>query len=150
MGVSLYYRVDGPVSPDINQAVRAEAETVNAAQPWILCEPICFFDTEDGELCGGSKLNLMPHPDELAQLRDHQPERNDLQALLHALADWSTRSGIAWELEINGTPLGRIEPGDGPEGLSAVFERMAELAGLDPIDETDEHDPPTGPCLYRG
>src|SRR5262249_49126822 len=139
------------------QAVRAEAETLNATQPWILCEPIGFFDSEDGELCGGSKLNLMPHPDELAQLRNHQPERNDLQALLHALADWSTRFGITWELETDAAPLGRIDPGDGPEGLSPVFEGMAELADLDPTgetDETDEHDPPddppTGPRLYRG
>lgn len=158
MGVGLYYRAANTVPPDVVQAILAEAKTVNPGQPWVLCEPIHFFGLDGNDLVGGSKLNLMPHPEELDELRDNPPERDDLQALLHALADWSTRFGVTWELDIDGTPLGAIEPGDGPGSLAGVFEGMAELAGFDPTaDLADDpagdrppDDPPTGPRLYRG
>lgn len=159
MGVGLYYRAVGPVAPDVAQAVRAESASVGRGQPWVLCEPPHFFDAEDGELVGGSKLNLMPHPEELADLRANLPERSDLRVIFHSLTDWATRFGLTWELDVDDAHLCRIEPGDDPDQHAELYGGLAEFAfGLDELDpesgggrDSDPaDDPPTGPRLYTG
>ncbi|MDB5313466.1 MAG: hypothetical protein JWO38_7668 [Gemmataceae bacterium] len=166
MGVGLDFRTAGAVSPDVENAVRAELGAVNAGRPWILCEPIHFFDAENGGiLFGGSKLNLHPWPDEFRAAAAEPHDRNDLEALLDALTDWSARFGLTWDLDIDGAPLGRIERGNCPPELTGALQAMAdvaaELANFDPMsgefvgegepDDADPpDDPPTGPRLFRG
>src|SRR5262245_56424155 len=127
MGVHLHFASVEAVSPEVERAILAEAEQPAAGQLWVLCEPPHFYPTEDGVLRGGTKLNLHPWADEWEAAANVPAQRNDFQELLRRLADWSARHGVTWELEVEGTPLGRIENGVCAEGLAAALESFADV-----------------------
>jgi len=153
MGVHLHFSSVEAVTPEVEQAIRAEAEQPAGPQPWVLCEPPHFDTTdEDGRLHGGSKLNLHPWADEWGSAANVQAERNDFQELLRRLTGWSARYGVSWELEVEGTVLGRIENGVCDPGVEGALESFADVGEYLAEEFPHEHpgpeeEPPRGPGL---
>jgi len=151
MGVHLYFTSVEKVLPEAAEAIREDSRAGSADQPWVLCEPPHFYpEDEDGRMRGGSKLNLHPWADEWEQAAQHQPERNDLQELLHRLCAWSADYQVDWELSVDGSPLGRIEGGVCPPEVQGAIEAFADLgeylAEEFPMEDgnPDANDPPGG------
>jgi hypothetical protein len=129
VGVLLCFTSVESASPEVEAAIRAEPRERGGGRSWVLCEPPHFYPTEeDGLLRGGSKLNLHPWADELAEVSKAPGERNDLQELLRLLCAWSGRHGLTWELEVDGMPLGRIEGGACQGDVEGALEAFADLA----------------------
>ena len=146
MGVCLYFKSLRPVAEDVEEALRTELRQAESSQPWVLCEPPHFYETEeDGRLRGGSKLNLHPEADELAEAAGAPTGHNDLQALVQRLSDWSERHGITWLLDIDGEPLGRIQDGACRGDLLGKIEALADLSSF-----LGEEYPREGPEPERG
>jgi|SRR5579883_559122 len=160
MGVGLTYRTTSPVSAAVAEAVRGDVPGVNRGARWIYCEPVGVrHDEADGYLTGFSKLNLQPGPDEYAAAKAEPADRDDFLALLDALAGWSARYDLTWELAVEGQPLGRVAGGAYEPGLRDALESFAavadELVRYDPFtgelyDEAGREDEgPSRPRLYR-
>src|SRR5262245_49115859 len=141
MGVVLYYTSVQSVSEAVKDAIRAELRQYRGEQPWLLCEPPGFYDTEeDGKLRGGSKLNLHPWAEDMEATAASHPERNDIQELVRLLCEWSDHYGITWMLDIDGDRLGRIDGGVCRGDLLGRLEAIAELSTL-LGEEYPEHHP---------
>ncbi len=128
MGVCLYFKSVERVAPEVEEAIRADMRGPQEPQPWVVCEPPHLYPTEaEGRLRGGSKLSLHPWADEWAEAAQMPTERSDLQELLHRLSVWSAQHGITWELEVEGTALGRIENGVCSADVEAALEAFADV-----------------------
>jgi hypothetical protein len=131
MGVHLYFTTEEPVEPAAAAAVREACRHVGRGRPWILCEPPHFYadDAEGGgRLRGGTKLNMIPHPDDLAAAGPIDPEDHDLGALLDALCRWSSEYGITWRLEIDGHKIGWVENGECDPNTRETLDSLAGVA----------------------
>lgn len=140
MGVCLYFRTAESVPADVAEAIRNELARTNRSARWIYCEPLDLDqDAADGRLTGRTKLNLHPWPDEYTTAMREPAERGDFQTVLDALADWSGRYQLTWEVGVEGHPLGRVAGGECDPGLAEALEAMTAVA-----DELAQFDPLTG------
>ncbi len=140
MGVTLEYHTKSTVASDKVQAIVAASREPNN-QPWLLCEPIHFFDMPgfENQLFGASKLNLMPDPEEKAEAEaNYDSEKNDLEFLIDKLEELSRRFDIDWMILIEGSPLGSIKNGrcdpevrSAVEAMASVSEELGDLGDLD-------------------
>lgn len=130
MGVTIEYYTKSDVKLDEVKAIVAAANEPDS-QPWLLCEPINFLQMSgfENQLFGASKLNLMPHPDEKAEAEaNYNSEQNDLTFLLNKLEELSKRFGVAWVIQLEGSPIGSIENGVCEPAVRDAIEAMADLA----------------------
>lgn len=131
MGVTIEYYTKSDVTLEIVKAIVAATNEPDN-QPWLLCEPIHFFNMPgfENQLFGASKLNLMPDPDEKAEaVAYYDSEKNDLEFLIDKLAEISGRFGIDWVVQIEGSPIGSIENGVCDPAVRDAVEAMADVAG---------------------
>lgn len=130
MGVTIEYYTKSEVDLDEVRAIVAATKEPNG-QPWILCEPIHFFDMPgfEKQLFGASKLNLLPDPDEKAEAdANYHPEKNDLEFLLDKLAEISQRFNVDWMIQIEGSPIGSIDDGVCDDTVREAVKAMADVA----------------------
>jgi hypothetical protein len=128
VGIHFCFDSAESVAPQVEQAIRKENERMASNRPWVLCEPPEFYATEeDGRLRGGSKLNLLPDPNEFVEAGQATRERTDLEDLLDLLSRWSRLHGITWELTIEGQPIGIIQNGSCDQAILEAIAAMARL-----------------------
>ena len=130
MGIDIQYFTKSSVTQGQIDAIVAASRKSND-QPWLLCEPIQFFDMPGFEdrLFGASKLNLIPASEDRADAEEHySAEKNDLQSLLDQLAEMSRKFIVDWEIQIEGTPVGSIDAGVCEPTVRDAIEAMAELS----------------------
>jgi hypothetical protein len=61
MGVHLHFSSVEAVTPEVEQAIRAEAEHFEGPQPWVLCAPHHFYQSvQAGRLQGGRRCGALP------------------------------------------------------------------------------------------
>lgn len=98
MGFTVYYRSTHPVSSAEVDAVKKSALDLSRGRTWLGCEPVYFFDSDDGHLMGGSKPNFQPDPgDAAAAAREGLPD-GATRDMLDILCRLSRDHGIDWEL----------------------------------------------------
>jgi hypothetical protein len=129
MGVTIEYYTKSEVSLDEVRAIVAATREPNN-QPWLLCEPINFFEMPgfENKLFGASKLNLMPDPAEKAEAESCDTDKNDLEFLLDKLCEISTRFGVNWTIQVEGAELGAIDNGVCDQSVREAVEAMASVA----------------------
>lgn len=131
MGITIEYYTKTEVALEEVKAIVAATNEPND-QPWLLCEPLKFFDMPgfENQLFGASKLNLMPDPDDKADAdANYNPEKNDLEFLLDKLAELSQRFSVDWAIQIEGAPIGSIDNGRCDSEVLNAVEAMADVAG---------------------
>ena len=137
MGITIEYYTKSEVDSGQVAAIVAASKEPNQ-QPWLLCEPIAFLAMPGYEdrLFGASKLNLMPDPAELKNA-EAEVEKNDLEFLLDQLGEISKRFGVAWQVALEGSPVGSIENGvcepsvrEAIEALAGVAEELGDFGDL--------------------
>jgi hypothetical protein len=144
MGVSLSYRVEELVNPDVVRTILDETNRLRGEYDW-WCEPIIFFEmsppAERGRrLAGDTKLFLdswtsagvlveVEHTDEYETM-----VRRDTMFVLERLRKWSERYGLRWILEMADADYGEIAAG---KVSSATLETFAR-DGIDVVSPFDE------------
>src|ERR1700733_8746047 len=126
MGVSLGYCTTASVPQKVQDSIYAEAEHLEPTQGW-WAESFHFFDSgeDDGRLYGQTKTDLVGYSTALGQYVEVDITDNDLMAfrdicfILETLAGWSTKYGLAWEVEHAGELIGMIENGQWDSQLRA-------------------------------
>jgi hypothetical protein len=133
MGFTVYYRSTRRVGAARAKAIRRAASTLNKGRTWLSCEPVGFFtEREDGRLCGGSKPNFLPHPDDVASAaREALPDGTVLD-MLEILCQLSRDHAVDWEFshDHDPGPIGFIRGGVCEEGLLGQIEAIGELADI--------------------
>jgi hypothetical protein len=118
MGVSLDYKTTSPVSPQVKATIEAEAGSLEPAYGW-WAEPLCFFDSgaDDGCLFGSTKIFLAGYSTNDGGFQEVDPDEDSLMAyrdtvyILEALAEWSRRHVIGWQIDCAGEDIGTISEG---------------------------------------
>jgi hypothetical protein len=129
MGVTIEYYTKSDVTLDeVRAIVAATREPDN--QPWLLCEPMSFFEMPgfESKLFGASKLNLIPDPAEKAEAESYDTDKNDLEFLLDKLCEISKRFGVNWTISVEGAELGSIDNGVCDQAVREAVEAMASVA----------------------
>lgn len=130
MGVDIQYFTKDRVTQGQIDAIVAASQEPND-QPWLLCEPIHFFEMPgfEGRLFGASKLNLIPTSEDRTDAEENYTgEKNDLQFLLDQLTEMSRKFIVDWEIQIEGASVGSVDSGVCESGVREAIEAMAELS----------------------
>src|SRR6185437_16335941 len=99
MGFTINYRSVRPVSPAEATAIRRAASDACRGRTWLSCEPVHFYAaSDDGHLCGSSKPNFRPHPDDKASASREGLPDGTARDMLDVLCRLSKDHGIDWEI----------------------------------------------------
>ena len=132
MGFTIRYRSTLPISKERANEIREATNILCKGRTWLSCEPVGFSDDqEDGMLCGFSKPNFQPHPDDVAAAaRESRPD-GTVRDLIDILCTLSNDFGVDWEMSHDYDPaLGWIREGvcEGP--LLYQIEALGEIANI--------------------
>jgi hypothetical protein len=149
MGFTVSYRSTQPVAKTVQDAIRQAAHAANKGRTWLSCEPVCFFRSEDGYLEGGSKPNLMPHPDDVASAAQEGLPDGTARDMLDILCRLSSDHGVDWEIRHDHSegPVGYIRGGVCDDEVLGQIEAFADLGDIlanltdDMTDEAGEFPP---------
>jgi hypothetical protein len=176
MGFTIYYRSTRPISPAKAAAIKEAAHILVAGHTWLSCEPVSFFNVpDDGLLCGGSKPNFNPHPDDVASAAERGLPDGTTSDLLDILCRLSREHGVDWEIrdDYSGGPLGYVRKGiaegqlvgqmevladldlsddgmDYPETRPGIFPPSASRRAADKTDDDDDGEPTILPFRPKG
>jgi hypothetical protein len=144
MGFSIYYRSTRPVSDEEAESLRDAAELATAGRTWLSCEPVHFYEAQpedDGRLCGGSKPNFSPHPDDAASAALSGLPDGDIGDLLEVLCDLSRDHQVDWEVRHDHLPepAGYIRNGVCDPELLETAAILGDIAGI--ISEFEHGEP---------
>jgi len=133
MGFTVYYRSTEPVAQEERDAIQKAASAANRARTWLSCEPVHFFaDSEDGHLLGGSKPNIMPHPNDVAAAAQVDLPDGTTRDMLEILCQLSRDHAVNWEIshdESDG-PVGYILAGVCDEEVSVQIGALAHMGDI--------------------
>jgi len=107
------------------------------------CEPVHFFEGESsdsGRLFGGSKMNFLPHPDDIKAAASEGYPDGDARDLFDVLCLLSREYGIDWEIGHDHVPgpVGYIRDGVCDAGLIDRAQALVDLTDI--IDEYERGD----------
>lgn len=132
MGFKIYYRSTRRVSSARARAILKAAESLNEGRTWLSCEPVYFYkEREDERLLGGSKPNLLPHPDDVAAAARSSLPDGTVRDMIEILCSLSRDHGVDWEIRADSDPgpAGFIRGGVCDEPVLALAEGFAEICG---------------------
>jgi hypothetical protein len=129
MGFTVYYRSTLPVGPDERAAIKRTTRELCRGRTWLGCEPVHFWETEDGHLEGGSKPNFQPHPDDVAAAAREGLPDGTIRDTLDVLCRLSSDAGIDWEIshDYSDGPVGFVRGGVCDDDVLAQVEAFADL-----------------------
>jgi hypothetical protein len=132
MGFSVYYCSTGPVRPTKVDAIVQAASVLCRGRTWLGCESVRFSRRDDGRLCGGSKPNFQPHPDDVASAAREGLPNGTTRDMLDILCQLSREYGIDWEIghDHSDGPVGYIRDGFCDGEVVAQIEAFADLGDI--------------------
>ncbi len=141
MGISIGYSFTAPVTADTAAAVLEATDALGNDRAWLSCEPP-FLNNDDGVLCGFSKPNFTPHPDDAPSAASEGLPDGALSDLLEILCELSRQFDVDWEISHDYTdgPVGFIRRGvvdDEVRTQCDAFSELAENLGLEGFDLED-------------
>ena len=131
MGFSINYRSTRPVTPAEAAAIRETARDICRGRTWLSCEPVRFHTaSEDGHLCGSSKPNFHPHPDDVVSAAREGLPDGTARDMLDVLCRLSRDHNIDWQIshDESGGPVGLIRAGECDGEIMDRVEAFADLA----------------------
>ena len=141
MGVALSYVTAEPVPLGTRRAIVSEADRLE--HHW-WAEGM-YFEQEPGDnarLLGRTKLFLLGYDAPGGEFRDIDLDEDTLMAwrdasfIVSQLEQWSRQHGIAWELQIEGQPIGRISGGALDERGKRYLAEMIDMIEI-PVAERE-------------
>lgn len=131
MGVSLGYRTDSEVAPDIIKSLLNDASKLDAYDWW--CESI-LLHASDGIVGGRTKVFLSSYGSvddfvEVDGLESDLMAYRDTTHILAQLSKWSAKYGVNWEMSIVGELIGLIQGGKWDKKLAKYMDEWAQNLG---------------------
>ena len=132
MGFSMHFRSTRPVDPSELDAIKRTAATANDRWAWTACEPVHFYPIEeDGHLLGGCKVNLQPHPDDVASAASEGLSGGTCRDAISVLCQLSREHQVDWALSHDYEPeLGFIRGGVCDERALGQIEALADVGDI--------------------
>lgn len=132
MSFTVYYRSTEPVSDALSGRLTDAANAICRQRDWLSCEPIRFFDSQDGHLKGGSKPNFSPHPKDVDSFKSQDLPDGTILDALEVLCELSRQHKVDWEFshDHDEGPIGFIIQGECDQNLLAQVEALDQLASL--------------------
>lgn len=153
MGFTIQYRTTRPIDDAQANAIRAAANGLNAGRTWLSCEPVHFYQGQQGgRLAGFSKPNFMPHPEDAAEAEALGLPDGKIRDAIDVLCELSRAHGVDWEFahDYDPGPIGFIQNGiadarllEQIDGIAGLTDMMDEGFG----DDEDEYDEGDGPPI---
>jgi hypothetical protein len=132
LGFAVSYRSTKPVEPAKYARIQAAIKHAIRGRTWLSSEPACVSRQKDGHLCGASKPNFQPHPDDVAAARTENLPDGTISDVVRILCDVSRTEGVDWELshDESGGPIGLIRNGIADPDVLAQIESFADICQI--------------------
>lgn len=133
MGFTIYYRSTRKLNAARANAIRDAAEALVAGRTWLSCEPVGFHPSQpDGRLCGGSKPNFQPDPEDAAAASREGLPDGTVHDMIEILCKLSGDFEVDWEFshDHDPGPIGYIRGGRCESRLREQLDAIGDLGGI--------------------
>jgi len=112
MGFTVAYQSTEAISPALQREMIDTMSHLIKGRTWLSCEPPTLVN-ENGILCGASKPNFTPHPDDISSAKLEGLPDGTLNDLLEVLCGLSRQYDVDWEISHDHCdgPVGYIRKG---------------------------------------
>jgi hypothetical protein len=164
MGFTIQYESTRPVDEPLARQIEARCEALCEGRIWVSCEPV-FLSADHlrgGHICGGSKPNLHPQPDDIQTVQESGLPDGTFGDLIEVLCTLSSEFKIDWNLGHDfDSEVGSIQNGTPDRELVTLVESFSEAENLlgqmpspesrlkDRLVHTDDDEDDDGPNILR-
>ena len=152
MGASFSYETSSPVDGSVKASILSELEAITRNYDW-WCESVFFYESQvkPDHLTGSTKIFLLGYMSDDGELIEVDPPDDcfmaarDARYIVDHLIKWSVQYGIDWDLDIEGSPVGKIIQGE----PTAEYEKFISELPLIAMAESNEQESEIGASSDR-
>jgi hypothetical protein len=131
MGFSVSYTSTRTVTPEEWETIAKAASELSEDRTWLSCEPVYFYESDKQNLCGSSKPNFMPDPDDIASAQSEGLPDGTIKDLLDILCQLSRDHEVDWKIGHDHEEcIGYIRHGVCDENIEIQIEAFRDVSQM--------------------